>query len=62
MLSKIAVFVAASALVVANAYATAPPVEEERGFPLTIVLALIAAACAIGTALYAASQEKGISG
>ena len=58
MLKTTASFVALTALLAANAYATQAPVEEERGFPLTIVFALIAVACGVGTALYAASQSK----
>ena len=58
MRKQIWVFIAANALLAANAYATQAPVEEEREFPLAIVFALIAVFCGVGTALFAASQSK----
>lgn len=58
MLKQTLMFIAASALLAANAYAAQAPVEEEREFPLAMVFALIAVACGVGTALFAASQSK----
>lgn len=44
------------AIVAANAYAASA--EEDEGFPLAIVFALIAVACGVGTAIFASSQKK----
>lgn len=58
MLKRTATVFALTMMTIANAYATQAPVEEEREFPLAIVFALIAVACGVGTALFAASQKK----
>lgn len=58
MFKQTVTFVAMTALMAVNAYATQAPVEEEREFPLAIVFALIAVFCGVGTALFAASQKK----
>ena len=58
MFARVLVGASSLALVAANAYAAAAPAEEEKGFPLTIVFALIAVACGVGTALFASSQKK----
>jgi hypothetical protein len=57
MVKHVVMAAAASALLVANAYATAAPAEEKE-FPLAIVFALIAVFCGVGTALFASSQSK----
>lgn len=58
MLKRSVTFAALMALSVANAYAAAVPSEEERGFPLTIVFALIAVFCSLGVVLLAAAKKK----
>lgn len=62
MLKRSAMFAALTALSAVNGYAAAASVEEERGFPLTIVFALIAVFCSLGVVLLAAAKKKRISG
>ncbi len=58
MFKQSAIASVATMLSAASAYAAQAPVEEERGFPLAIVFALIAVACGVGTALFASSQSN----
>lgn len=58
MLKQTAMFVAMTALLAANAYATQAPVEDEREFPLAIVFALIAVFFGVGSAILAANSKK----
>jgi hypothetical protein len=60
MIKQFVSFVAVTVLICASAYAAqAPaPVEEDEGFPLAIVFALIAVFFGVGAALFAASQKK----
>jgi hypothetical protein len=60
MIKQLVCFLAVTALMSASAYAAQAPVavEEDDGFPLAIVFALIAVFCGVGTALFAATQSK----
>lgn len=58
MTRHVVCFVAVTALLSASAYAAQAPAEEEQGFPLAIVFALIAIFCGVGAALFAATQSK----
>lgn len=58
MNKQLACFVAVTALMSASAYAAQAPVEDDEGFPLAMVFALIAVFCGVGTALFAATQSK----
>ena len=57
MFKQSVVVVGATVMSAASAYAAQAPAEEKE-FPLTIVFALIAVACGVGTAIYASSQKK----
>ncbi len=41
-----------------DAYAAAAPAQEEQGFPLAVVFALIAVFCSLGVVLLAAAKKK----
>ena len=50
--------VALVAMSVTSAYAAPAPMEEERGFPLALVFALVAVFISVGVVIMAASQNK----
>ena len=58
MLKRSVMLAAFASLSATNAYAAAAPVEEDRGFPLAIVFALIAVFCSLGVVLLAAAKKK----
>ncbi|MBL8546724.1 MAG: hypothetical protein JNL81_09670 [Hyphomonadaceae bacterium] len=58
MFTRVLGLAAPFAMIAANAYAAAAPAEEDEGFPLAIVFALIAVACGVGTAIFASQQKK----